>query len=383
MLRLLKQYVWNPIIYSKKPTFCQNILDQARLEKWPAPRMIHESSTRVLPIPDGCAADEKVRSAFESHRQVKFPEQYLACIPNASTLGGFVKLGSGAFLPESPWRVETFLESQISRSRYHRHKMSIDGDCYFLNTLYSGNYAHWLADELPRIIGALPFLPPTTRFLLSNSVKGYHSESLAALGISPDRIITFQGYFEIRCERLWYATPTDDMVWNIKALGHVSDALLRAYGHGSGHAPERIFVSRSKMSERKRLANDDDLLPLIDAYGFSLIRPEEMSLAEQVRAFSNARVVLGPHGAGFTNLMFCPSARLLELQDSHFAPRLWYWRWASALGNPYSSMTGPALDSKDWLDTSFSINPDALKQYLESSLSGRLDQPSAQWWTSP
>jgi len=30
---------------------------------------------------------------------------------------------------------------------------------------------------------------------------------LAALGVTADRIIAVKGYYQIRCERLWYATP--------------------------------------------------------------------------------------------------------------------------------------------------------------------------------
>jgi len=376
--QLLKKHLLNPIINSARPRFCGHILNRALLDKWTVEK-IHEALTLDLPIPNGSAVDEKVRAAYEDQQRIEFPAQYLACIPNASTLGGFVKLPSGEFLNESDWRARDFLASDISRSRFHRHKLHLEGDCYYLDILFSANYAHWMSDELPRLASALPFLPPTTRFIVSDPIQQYKSESLAALGIAQDRLVPVKGYFKTRCERLWYATPANDMIWNLKVLNQVKDASLRMYGNGSEPAPERVFVSRNS-ARSKRLANEDELLPVIESYGFSIVKPEQMSFAQQVKTFSKARVVLGAHGAGFTNLLFCPPARLLELQDTLFAPRLWYWKWAAMLGHDYYTMTGPVTESKDWLDTNFSIHPDSLKQYLESCLSSEGDKPKNEWW---
>ena len=367
MIKLLKKHLLNPIIHSARPHFCEHNLDRALLEKWPV-KKIHEPFTLDLPMPDGFAYDQKSRMAFESHRHLKFPTQYLTCIPNASVLGGFVRLPSGEFLRESDWRTKYFLESNISRSRYHRHKLYIDGDCYYLDILFSANYVHWLTDEIPRLVSALPFLPPTTQFIVIDPIQQYKSEALAALGVTADRIVAVKGYYQLRCERLWYATPTNDMIWNLKVLSEVKNTLLRACVEDTESGPERIFVSRNTLLNRKRLANEDELLPVIESYGFNVVRPERLSLAQQVSAFSKARMVLGAHGAGLANLLFCPPAQLLELQDSRFAPRLWYWKLAAMLGHKYYSITGPVVESKGWLDTTFFIKPDSLRQYLQSSL---------------
>jgi capsular polysaccharide biosynthesis protein len=367
MIKLLKRRLLGPIINSARPKFCERIVDRAVLKKWPVTR-IHDPFTLDLPMPYGFAYDEESRMAFESERHLKFPAQYLACIPNASVLGGFVKLPSGEFLAESDWRVKYFLESDISRSRYQRHKCYMDGDCYYLDILLSVNYGHWLTDELPRLVTALPFLPSRTRFIAVDPIQQYKLESLETLGITADRIVKIQGYYRTRCERLWYATPANDMIWNPRILSQVKNTLLRAYDKCDKFGPARIFVSRNGLPHRKRLENEDELLPLIESYGFNVVRPECMSLAQQVRTFAKARVVLGAFGAGLINLLFCPPAQLLELQDSRFAPRLWYWKWASTLGHKYYTLVGPVVESNGWGDTTFSIKPDSLKQYLESSL---------------
>ena len=194
MIELFKKHLLGPIINSARPKFCERIVDRALLEKWPVTK-IHEPFILDLAMPDGFAYDQKGRMAFESHRHLKFPAQYLACIPNASILGGLVKLPSGEFLAESDWRMKYFLESDISRSRYQRYKCYMDGDCYYLDILFSANYGHWLTDDLPRLVTALPYLPSTTRFIAVDPIQQYKSESLEALGISADRVVKIKGYY--------------------------------------------------------------------------------------------------------------------------------------------------------------------------------------------
>jgi capsular polysaccharide biosynthesis protein len=49
---------------------------------------------------------------------------------------------------------------------------------------------------------------------------------------------------------------------------------------------------------------------------FKLIDPSKLSLSQQVEAFSNAEIILGPHGAGLTNIMFCnPGTKVIEIRS--------------------------------------------------------------------
>ena len=88
MIKRLKRRLLGSIINSARHKFCERIVDRALLKKWPVTR-IHEPFTLDLPMPDGFAYDEQSRMAFESEQHLKFPAQYLACIPNASVLAGF------------------------------------------------------------------------------------------------------------------------------------------------------------------------------------------------------------------------------------------------------------------------------------------------------
>jgi len=387
MLKLLKKCLWNPLVNSARPDFCEHILDRALREKWPV-KKTHEPFILDLPIPNGCEADPAAQAVFTMHQRTGFPAQYLVGIPNGVAAGGgFVRLPTGEFLTESTWRMTYMwtLGADFYRARFRRHKLHLNGDCYYLDMLFSVNYAHWFLDELPRLVAALPHLPPGTRFIVSDPVQEFKSQSLAALGVTKDRLIPVKGYFETHCERLWFATPLGSCEWSSTSpavFNQIRNALLLAYGGTSGPTPERIYISRSGAAF-KRLINEKQLLPVIEKFGFTVVRTEKLSLEQQVRTFSKAKVVLAAHGAGMTNMLFSPPpALLLELQDAKFAPRRWYWKVPSILGHHYSTMTGPVTGSRYEGDTDFTIHPDSLKQYLESSLSSEGSNTKKQYWVS-
>ena len=389
MIKLLKKYLLNPIINSARPDFCEHILDRALLEKWMV-KKTHEPFIVEFPIPYGCEVNPDAYTAFTTHQKTGFPAQYLVCIPNGVAAGGgFVRLPTGEFLTESTWRMAYLLGSMgadIYRARYRRHKLHLQGDCYYLDMLFSGNYSHWFVDELPRLVSVLPHLPPETKFIVSNPVQEFKVQSLEAMGVGKERLIPVKGHFETHCERLWFATPLGSCEWastSPSVFRQIGEALLRAYGGTSGPTPAKIFISRSSTAY-KRLINEDQLLPLIKEFGFSVVQAEKLSLAQQVRTFSKAKVVLAAHGSGMTNMLFSPPpALLLELQDAKFAPRRWYWKVPAAiLGHRYSTMIGPVARSRYEGDTDFTIDRNSLERYLESSLLSADGKPKVQWWVS-
>ncbi|MBR8358466.1 glycosyltransferase family 61 protein [Burkholderia vietnamiensis] len=77
---------------------------------------------------------------------------------------------------------------------------------------------------------------------------------------------------------------------------------------------EKIYVSRSAHPNR-RMENEYSIENLVQAHGFKIVRPETMSLLEQIATFSSARHVMGPLGAGMTNTLFSPENALVTIID--------------------------------------------------------------------
>ena len=52
---------------------------------------------------------------------------------------------------------------------------------------------------------------------------------------------------------------------------------------------------------------------LLARYGFETVYLETMSISDQVRLFQTAEFIIGPHGAGLANLLFCePGTKVIE-----------------------------------------------------------------------
>ncbi|OUJ15148.1 DUF563 domain-containing protein [Acetobacter sp. DsW_063] len=69
---------------------------------------------------------------------------------------------------------------------------------------------------------------------------------------------------------------------------------------------EKILVSRSNQSGSNRLfPNRDAFENIARERGYQIVRPEELSIPEQIDVFSRSSVVIGEHGSGMHSAVFC------------------------------------------------------------------------------
>ncbi|MEL6789825.1 MAG: glycosyltransferase family 61 protein [Pseudomonadota bacterium] len=80
----------------------------------------------------------------------------------------------------------------------------------------------------------------------------------------------------------------------------------------------KLYISR-KDSARRRLVNEDTVETIFARNGFDIVTLEEKSLDEQVSLFHGAEVIVGPHGAGLANMVFCRrGTKVIELTPSAY-----------------------------------------------------------------
>ncbi|NCY01460.1 MAG: glycosyltransferase family 61 protein [Planctomycetia bacterium] len=200
--------------------------------------------------------------------------------------------------PTNPLRIGT-----LPRPRPAPHTLAV------LTTGPHRNYFHWLMDALPRLdlyeraglAGDHIYAPVRQRF---------QRESLALAGIDPARIVPATRRTHLASGRLVVSTLHGCISPAKTDFLHRRFTARLAPWSGPGG---RIFVSRAGRGPRA-VVNERELVAALAPLGFRRCRLERMSLAEQLTVFHRAECVIGPHGAGLTNLVFCrPGTQVVEI----------------------------------------------------------------------
>jgi capsular polysaccharide biosynthesis protein len=97
-----------------------------------------------------------------------------------------------------------------------------------------------------------------------------------------------------------------------------------------GQADTLLYVSRADAAQR-HILNEGELEDSLARLGFKSFVPGRCNVAEQIRAFSSARVIVGVHGAGMTNMVYAPAhASYIEIVSGALATMDDFRRIASA-----------------------------------------------------
>jgi len=201
---------------------------------------------------------------------------------------------------------------------------------------YGHMYYHWLEETLPRVVmlqdaGALT---PDTKLLTWG--QPYEKAWLQALGVHPDQIVTYDPETLYCADLLLVPTPVPRITPPKESLLAVRSAL------GVTVLPESqrdliVYVSR-KSEPTRRVANEEQLLRSIRASfpGTPVVVYESaMSPDASIQLFQRAKVVIGPHGAGLSHILFsAPGTAVIEFLFMADPPMM-FWHTASALGQQY------------------------------------------------
>jgi len=179
----------------------------------------------------------------------------------------------------------------------------------------TNGYFHWLIDVLPRLdLIEKSGLKPEKYLINYNSNIKFQKETLDLLGINQDQIINMNRKTHLKCEKVILPSLSGGIGYiTEQKIQFLREKFLKQKNNSLLTTPKRIYISREKAPKRKIL-NEKDFLPFIENKGFKKIYLEDFSFSEQVQLFNQAEVIISPHGAGLTNLIFCNSeTKVLEL----------------------------------------------------------------------
>ena len=193
---------------------------------------------------------------------------------------------------------------------------TIEDSAILLGTDGAYNYSHWLARNVPKLSlvdgdAAFQSLP----ILVNDDLCAYQYEYLQLLGIAPDRLIRLPTRTAVMCRELFVPTILHGHPRMRRSIDWIRDRVSHLMVPTEA-ADDRVYVSRKDAPQRV-LLNEVEVEAAVRKLGFKVVTLTGMSVRDQIALFSRAKCIVGPHGAGLTNVMFAPpGATVVEITNT-------------------------------------------------------------------
>ena len=127
----------------------------------------------------------------------------------------------------------------------------------------------------------------------------------------------------------------------------------------------KIYISRAD-TNRRSLTNEGEVIQHLKAQNFEILVCSELSVQEQMKIFSEAELVVAPHGGALSNIVFCNNnVTIVELFQENYLNRC-FKAIAEALNLSYYALVNQCIDKQlSHHESTFSVNLDELDNLLK------------------
>jgi capsular polysaccharide biosynthesis protein len=234
-------------------------------------------------------------------------------------------------------------------------------------------FYHWLIESMPKLylLKQSGKFDNVDFFLVPNYEYRYQREYLDHFGITADKVINDELDYHIQADEL--------MVCSYVRLEDHHPKWACDFLHDSFIAPAEtikrdklIYIGRGDSAVNRKVINEHELTDVLKSYGFEIHFLSGISVVEQARLFNSARIVVGVHGAGLTNLVYCePATKVLEIFPDNYVRHIFY-DISNKRGLEYHYLLCPSEGTAEdtWVGQTISLTADieAIRKKVESML---------------
>ena len=190
------------------------------------------------------------------------------------------------------------------------------------------NYFHFLFDIITKLkIYQEKYSLSEIDYFYVPGVSAWQKKILSLFEINEERLIDSNNFRHIKGPEIiavdhpWYRKGFVQQ--EIKNLPEWSIFFLREKFlkfQKKFNASKKIFIDRSdSLYNRCKLINNQEVINFLENKGFKSYQVSKLDFFEQIYLFNNAEVIISPHGAALTNIIFSePNLKLFELiPDNH------------------------------------------------------------------
>jgi tetratricopeptide (TPR) repeat protein len=183
-------------------------------------------------------------------------------------------------------------------------RKSITGDSYIIMD-FSSFFGHFMWDELPYLILSRSLSDTHKIKIIVPRLNSIHSKFLDFLGFPKEHLLTWkelagdnQESGSIMIEDAWFPVglPIQLSVEIVRQAFNKHIPLPVKLGR------RKIYIHRSG----QRMVNEAEIEHILHQEGFETVRPETMTVADQMRVFGQARIIVSGIGSGLASMVWAP-----------------------------------------------------------------------------
>ena len=144
----------------------------------------------------------------------------------------------------------------------------------------------------------------------------YEQEYLNMLDVDPESVVD-SNIYNVKFNKVILGNSGHWFYPNIADI-HALQKYVSSNLQISKTQNNRVYISRAT---RRKITNEPELIVLLKEFGFIIIEDRFRTIAKQVEIYKNASFIIGPHGASFSNVIWCePGTHLFELFSPNYMP---------------------------------------------------------------
>jgi capsular polysaccharide biosynthesis protein len=205
-----------------------------------------------------------------------------------------------------------------------RFKKKINGRVFNLAQGASGNnYFHFMFDIIPK----LKLLKEVEKiididYFYVPKIQKWQLKIYELLSLNKNKLIDSEQYRHINATEI----ITVDHPWYFKnnfqnEVINIPDWIIKDNRKSffnfalKFNNNNKIFLDRSSSKySHCQITNNDEFKKILEIKGFTSYKVEELTFQEQIYLFQEASIIIGAHGAAFTNIIYCkPKTKIIEI----------------------------------------------------------------------
>lgn len=210
-------------------------------------------------------------------------------------------------------------------------RLKADKRYFLVINVWATSYHHWLTEAAIKfllfekeLLTGTTLLPRDLALFITEFLKLFKIEDTLELNVN------------VFVPRLSIITNPNSGHYYKPHLLMLRDRLFERLGIERSVPSRKIYVAR-KTTRGRRVLNDDEVIQFLSKLGFECLDLENAAFVDQVKLFSECKILVSVHGAALTNAIFMPQeGRVIELYPDGFRRKdsfnACYYRMCTVLG---------------------------------------------------